>query len=617
MLICKLMIFNIKNRNLISIFIAFLCIFGCSSPKYTLKDEECPKAVILCQPTRWTGIEHDTSEMLTKLQGWHYKIEPVGLCNTEENQWAISFADDIPYLTIENGIHQSIIHGNFLAPNRIRTEKIIHYNVEGDIGFPTFYEDNIYIGSAKDYSNSQNFYTDSRSRELAPLSEIIGQSRLIWGKIKNNEIVNVKELVNIPTNLMDWYSHPSISTDGNLIFFASERDSGYGGSDIWFIKKLQNGEWGAPINCGDSINSGCDEITPYISPNGKYLYYASNGFDNVGGYDIFRAKISDLINFANIASSSDIIINHIFKNRENLRPPVNTVYNEISPNCLGDCDSIFYYASNQFKDAGKKGLGGYDIFVKYKIYKADTIKSKEHITFDIHNEINPNLNIKTQINQFYKLEGKVYKLKDNTQIPNADITVEQPSLQNKDFYKSDSTGFYSVPLVKDEEYIVTAQSDDLFPDTKKIFINQEDTINIVHQDFYLDEIYTIRINFPLDEYDKPYIYVLDTNGNETNIKWDEELNALASNLLKIKDRINKIVIIGHTDTLASVEYNQELGQKRADFVKIELIKRGVPGYLIETRSAGELEPLPKKDNEPLDFYLKRLRRVIIERELIK
>jgi len=47
------------------------------------------------------------------------------------------------------------------------------------------------------------------------------------------------------------------------------------------------------------------------------------------------------------------------------------------------------------------------------------------------------------------------------------------------------------------------------------------------------------------------------------------------------------------------------------------MKRGVPGYLIETRSAGELEPLPRRDNEPLDLYFKRLRRVIIERELIK
>jgi len=611
------MIFNIKNRNLIVIFIALISIFGCTSPKYTLKDEECPKPMVLCQPTRWTGIEHDTSEILTKLQGWHYKIEPVSLCNTEENQWAISFDNDIPYLTIENGIHQSIIRGNYLAPNRIRTEKIIQFGIEGDIGFPTFFDDNIYFGFAKDYSSSQNFYSDSAGRELTPLSEIIGQSRLMIGKIKNNEIIKAKQLDNIPTNLMDWYSHPSISTNGNLIFFSSERDSGYGGSDIWFIKKLPNGNWSAPINCGDSINSGCDEITPYISTDGKYLYYSSNGFDNVGGYDIFRARISDLINFANITSSQDVVINHIFKNRENLRPPVSTVYNEISPNCLGDCDSIFYYASNQFKDAGKKSLGGYDIFVRYKIYKIDTVKSKEQITFNIHNDINPNLNIRTQINQFYKLEGKVFRLKDNKPIPDADITIEQPSLQSRDSFKTDSTGFYSVPMLKDEEYIVTAQSGDLFPDTKKIFINQEDTINIVHQDFYLDEIYTFRINFPSDVYDKPYIYVLDTNGNETNVKWDEELDALASNLIKIKDRIDKIVIIGHTDTLASMEYNQELGQRRADFVKIELMKRGVPGYLIETRSAGELEPLPRRDNEPLDLYFKRLRRVIIERELIK
>ena len=157
----------------------------------------------------------------------------------------------------------------------------------------------------------------------------------------------------------------------------------------------------------------------------------------------------------------------------------------------------------------------------------------------------------------------------------------------------------------------------MFPDTKKIFVGRNDTLSVLHQDFYLDEIYTLRINFPTDIYDEPYIYVLDTNGVETNLKWQEEMDALASNILQIKDRLNKIVIIGHTDTVASVDYNKKLGQRRADFVKIELMKRGVPGYLIETQSRGELDTLPKKSNETIDLYLKRLRRVIIEREFIK
>lgn len=606
-----------KFRISIIFFIASIFIYGCNAPQYTLKDEECPKPVIICEPVMWHGIPRDTSEMLTKLQGWHYKIEPVQMCNSEDNQWSIAFAGNKPYLTIENGIHQSIITGNYIAPNRIRTDKILNYYIDGDIGFPSFSNDMVYYSSAEDFSNSRNFFSDSIGRELVPLTEIIGQSRLMTGRIKNDEIINNKQFDNIPINLMDWYSHPSISADGNMIFFSSERDSGLGGSDIWFIKKLGNSQWSAPINCGDSINSGCDEITPFISPDNKYLYYSSNGFDNVGGYDLFRSDISKLIENSNINTKEKVLANQIFSNRENLHPPINTIYNEISPNCLGDCDSIFYYASNQFKDSGKRDLGGYDIFVRYKIYKIDTVEKKKHVPTDITVKLNEGTDIKTEINQFYKLEGKVFKLKDKQPIPNADIIVEEGTNQKRNLHKTDNRGGYSVPLIKDEEYIVTAQGEDLFPDTKKVFVSSRDTANIMHLDFYLDEIYTLRINFPTDIYDQPYIYVLDTNGYETNLKWQEELNALASNILQIKDRINKIVIIGHTDTVASVDYNQKLGQSRADFVKIELMKRGVPGYLIETRSAGELETLPKKESESLDLYLKRLRRVIIERELIK
>ncbi len=604
-----------KFRNLFFIFIALSISFGCQTSKYILKDEDCPKPVITCSPREWQGIPRDTSEIITKLQGWHYRIEPVQFCNTPQNQWGISFAGSQPYLTIENGNHQSIIKGKYLDPNRILTQKIINYPEQGDIGFPTYYKNDVYYSFADDFTNSRNLVKDSSGRELVPMSEIIGQSRIFQAKIANDEIQNEKSLASITPKLMDWYSHPSISADGNLIFFACERDSGFGGSDIWFMRKLQNGEWSAPINCGDSINSGCDEITPYITNDGKYLYYSSNGFDNVGGYDIFRSDISNLIEKSNISSKEKAISHQIFNKRQNLRPPINTKYNEISPNCLGDCDSIFYYASNQFKDAGKRDLGGYDIFVRYKAYKNDTIQR----TIPIDNEINVDLRhpneLKTNINQFYKLEGKVYKTNDNTPIPNAEIIVEERVYQKKNFLKSDIQGNFSIPLIKDEEYIVTAQTEDLFPDTKKVFLSRDDTTDVLIKNFYLQEIYTLRVNFPTDIYDQPYIYVLDTNGNETNIKWQEEMDALASNILQVKDRISKIVLVGHTDTIASVEYNQKLGEKRAEFIKMELMKRGVPGYLIETHSAGEFEPLPKKENEDLSLYFRRLRRVVIERVL--
>lgn len=73
--------------------------------------------------------------------------------------------------------------------------------------------------------------------------------------------------------------------------------------------------------------------------------------------------------------------------------------------------------------------------------------------------------------------------------------------------------------------------------------------------------------------------------------------------------IKKIILIGHTDEKASEQYNLMLGQRRADFVRRQLERRGVPPELLETRSAGESLPLERRPNEPLETFHVRCRRV--------
>jgi outer membrane protein OmpA-like peptidoglycan-associated protein len=125
----------------------------------------------------------------------------------------------------------------------------------------------------------------------------------------------------------------------------------------------------------------------------------------------------------------------------------------------------------------------------------------------------------------------------------------------------------------------------------------------------------MRINFPLDEYQNPYKYTLDSLGTETNRTWEEELHLLTTNILKSKAKIKKIILVGHTDDIASEEYNIQLGRRRVQFVISELIKLGVPQELLEGRSAGKNEPLTRLDNEDISIYRKRLRRVTLEKIL--
>lgn len=81
----------------------------------------------------------------------------------------------------------------------------------------------------------------------------------------------------------------SLNAEGDLLFFASARPGGLGGTDIWMSKKLPNGDWGEPQNLGPSINTPYNEDFPNMLPDGKTLYFASQGHKGLGGYDIFSS----------------------------------------------------------------------------------------------------------------------------------------------------------------------------------------------------------------------------------------------------------------------------------------------------------------------------------------
>jgi hypothetical protein len=92
----------------------------------------------------------------------------------------------------------------------------------------------------------------------------------------------------------------ALSPDGNTLYFMSERgqdlpwkgQKGYGRSDIWMSKK-QGGEWGDPVNLGPMINTEYDEGGIYPAPDGKTLYFCSNGHNSMGGYDIFVTRFEN------------------------------------------------------------------------------------------------------------------------------------------------------------------------------------------------------------------------------------------------------------------------------------------------------------------------------------
>ncbi len=86
------------------------------------------------------------------------------------------------------------------------------------------------------------------------------------------------------------YLHPSVSEDGNVLYFASDKPGGFGGTDIYRAVR-SNGIWGPPINLGSIVNTTEDEAFPFFIEN--TLYFTSNGHGGLGGLDIFRSEKVD------------------------------------------------------------------------------------------------------------------------------------------------------------------------------------------------------------------------------------------------------------------------------------------------------------------------------------
>jgi outer membrane protein OmpA-like peptidoglycan-associated protein len=149
------------------------------------------------------------------------------------------------------------------------------------------------------------------------------------------------EFLNPSINSKFWETYASLDIYGNLLFFVSDRDGGYGGKDIWVVKKLPNGEWAEPQNLGEPINSEYDEESPYLHPDGKTLYFSSKGHKVMGGYDIFKSNLQDDLTWSA---------------PENMGYPINTVVDDLffTPTVNG---KRAYFSSYR-----NEGVGDYDIY---------------------------------------------------------------------------------------------------------------------------------------------------------------------------------------------------------------------------------------------------------------
>ncbi|MCG8308984.1 MAG: OmpA family protein [Cytophagales bacterium] len=96
-------------------------------------------------------------------------------------------------------------------------------------------------------------------------------------------------------NSRSWDSQPALSADGRKLFFVSDRGGGYGKRDIWLSVKDGNNIWQKAVNLGPAVNTKEDEVSPFIHVNGTTLFFASRGFPGFGGFDLYKSELFDTV----------------------------------------------------------------------------------------------------------------------------------------------------------------------------------------------------------------------------------------------------------------------------------------------------------------------------------
>jgi len=364
---------------------------------------------------------------------------------------------------------------------------------------------------------------------------------------KWSEIRPIGERVNDP---VWWDSQPTIASDGRTLYFASNRPGGKGGIDIYMTQKMVNGEWGAAINLGDSINTQYDEKSPFIHSDSQTLYFSSNGHPGIGGYDIFYARGDGKGGW---------------KTPVNIGKPINTEGDDVGFFVSTDGETA-YFCSN----APLSGrVGGYDVY-----------------QFELYKEARPE--------KVVILTGSVKK--EDGSAATGPATVELKNVRTKEKTTAvvdTSTGSYAaaIKVTAKDDYVMTVKQDGAAFTSQVISGSQEFKPTKT-------EVKPMEV--------KPLVTGTAYRINDINfasnsaVLQPESMVVLEEFANYLKENKNiKIAIHGHTDNLGDDNRNMDLSNERA-FAVFEALttKFGVPkSQIAGAYGHGETQPLFSNDTE--------------------
>lgn len=316
--------------------------------------------------------------------------------------------------------------------------------------------------------------------------------------------------------------HPAMSKDGKRLFFASDMKGGYGEKDIYVISYNPiNDKWGTPVNLGPRVNTAEDDMFPYMTEDG-ILYYASKGFEGMGGLDLYETKDSA----------------GTFTQAVNLQYPINSGGDDfgitfIPKSEVKDNNPIGYLCSN--REGGKGDDDIYSITVKPYIFV---------------------------------IKGTVYDRESAGPLASASVTIKDQYGKPVYTIKTGSKGEFAGELPLNNTLDLTAVKEKYFSSSSVIISTNGITKDsVLEVKLVLDPIPAEDVDFTL----KGIFYDLD--------KWDlrpESKKVLDSLTLILNNNPTLVIeLASHTDSRAPENYNMELSKKRAKSCVDYLIEKGI------------------------------------------
>jgi len=370
-----------------------------------------------------------------------------------------------------------------------------------------------------------------------------------------------------------------LCADNNTLILSVERKDSYGQKDIYVSFKLNEDEWSEPMNLGNVVNTEFNEGTPFMAPDMITLYFCSNGHNGFGGMDLFESKRLDST-WRN------------WSEPENLGPIFNSDGDDAGI-CFSALGDYAYFISN------KNSFGGSDIF---QVKIGEKVKPN-HVNLVTGFVFKPNTKLPEDARIYYKaIDSNDDWGQARTDPNNGSFNIALLS-QKKFRFVAVSDSFISEPIIINTSNIDTANLFNLNIKMMSLAECVERRIVPENLDLISDDILQMTI------FSKKTIH-FDYNTVPISGAYYPELEYIDRILTKYQNF--KLMIIGHTDSLGSWNFNEKLSLKRAKEGKDFLISRQiaperiiVKGMSYENPIADNSSEAGRAQNRRIEFYILR------------